>query len=225
VTLLTLSMPWQFAALIFPVCVMLFRLLASSVRISMQPYPLVTDCADTATSGIVWLYACAATAVVLAPLPERLPALFFLLFLFRLTLTDALTGLLPRSLTVSCLLAGLAASLWHHDCSGFRPAVAVLSKNLFYAILIMLTAGGFRLLSLAVHGHENPASGDVWLSGAVCAWLGLRGFHAVVTGFVLFMLWQVQSRRASEGGPLGPWLAAGAVMVTLFQLYQPLITW
>ncbi|WNK30370.1 potassium transporter TrkH [Pantoea agglomerans] len=224
-TLLTLSMPWQFAALIFPVCVMLFRLLAYRVRTSMQSYPLITDCADTATSGIVWLYACAATAVVLAPLPERLPALLSLLFLFRLTLTDALNGLLPRILTVSFLLAGLAASLWHYDYSGLGPAVAVLSKNLFYAIFMMLIAGGFRLFSLSVHGYENPASGDVWLSGAICAWLGLRGFHAVVTGFVLFMLWQVQLRRTSEGGPLGPWLAAGAVMVTLFQLYQPLITW
>ncbi|MHA7594376.1 A24 family peptidase [Pantoea sp. XAF26B01_ASV70] len=224
-TLLTLSMPWQFAALIFPVCVMLFRLLAYRVRKSMQSYPLITDCADTATSGIVWLYACAATAVVLAPLPERLPALFFLLFLFRLTLTDALNGLLPRILTVSCLLAGLAVSLWHYDYSGFRPAIAELCTKFSYAILMMLTAEGYRLLSLAVHGHENPASGDVWLSGAICAWLGLRGFHAVVIGVVLFMLWQVQLRRISEGGPLGPWLAAGAVMVTLFQLYQPLVTW
>nr|WP_244312088.1 potassium transporter TrkH [Pantoea deleyi] len=217
-------MPWQFAALIFPVFVLLFRLLANQVCTSLRPYPLVTDCADTATSGIVWLYACAATAVVLAPVSVNLPALFFLMFLFRLTLADALTGLLPRSLTVSCLLAGLAASLWHHD-SDMRAEGAALLKHLFYAIFMMLTASGFRLVSLAVHGYENPATGDVWLSGAVCTWLGFQGFHAVVTGFLLFTLWQIQARRTSEGGPLGPWLAAGAVIVTLIQLYQPLIIW
>lgn len=68
---------------------------------------------DYITAVIIWLYATAATGMIMAPAPavERLIPLLFSLFLFRITLTNALMGFLPREITVSCLLAGMIAAL------------------------------------------------------------------------------------------------------------------
>jgi hypothetical protein len=49
--------------------------------------------------------------------------------------------------------------------------------------------------------------------------------YALLTGVMFFVLWQLTVRRIREGGPMGPWLCAGAMSVTLLKLYQPLITW
>ncbi|WP_394515129.1 A24 family peptidase [Pantoea sp. SGAir0215] len=226
-TLLTLSMPWQFAAGLFPLFLLLLCLMAARVRtdLKLSLYPSVTVDQDVTELAVCWLFATAATLTMLSPLSARLPAFFFILFLFRLTLTDALTGLLPRSVTVKCLIAGLMASLWQPLTGASVSALSALLSHIVAATTMLVVTGGLRHLSLLKGGRENPAMGDVWMSGAVCAWLGFSGYHAVGIGVLLFALWQLQSRRASEGGPLGPWLAAGAVMVTLFQLYQPLITW
>ncbi|MGX9256369.1 potassium transporter TrkH [Pantoea ananatis] len=226
-TLLTLSMPWQFAVGLFPLFLLLLCRMAARVRagLELSLYPYVTANREATEAAVCWLFATAATLAMLSPLSARLPAFFFILFLFRLTLTDALTGLLPRSLTVNCLTAGLMASLWQPLTDASVSALSALLSHIVAATTMLVVTGGLRHLSLLKGGRENPAMGDVWMSGAVCAWLGFSGFHAVGIGVLLFALWQLQSRRASEGGPLGPWLAAGAVMVTLFQLYQPLITW
>ncbi|PQK77197.1 potassium transporter TrkH [Pantoea ananatis] len=226
-TLLTLSMPWQFAAGLFPLFLLLLCLMAARVRadLKLSLYPSVTVDQDVTESAVCWLFATAATLTVLSPVSARLPWFFFILFLFRLTLTDALTGLLPRSVTVKCLMAGLMASLWQPLTDASVSALSALLSHIVAATTMLVITGGLRYVSLLKGGRENPAMGDVWMSGAVCAWLGFSGFHAVGIGVMLFAMWQLQSRRASEGGPLGPWLAAGAVMVTLFQLYQPLIAW
>ena len=64
------------------------------------------------------------------------------------------------------------------------------------------------------------------LAGAIAAWLGgASGLYALLTGVMFFVLWQLTVRRIREGGPMGPWLCAGAMSVTLLKLYQPLITW
>lgn len=226
-TLLTLSMPWQFAAGLFPLFLLLLCLMAARIRtgLGLSLSPSVTVNQEATEAAVCWLFATAATLAMLSPLSARLPAFFFILFLFRLTLTDALTGLLPRSVTVSCLMAGLMASLWRPLSQAPESALSALLSHLAAAITMLAITSGLRYLSLLKGGRENPAMGDVWMSGAVCAWLGFSGYHAVGIGVLLFTLWQLQSRRAPEGGPFGPWLAAGAVIVTLFQLYQPLITW
>ncbi|MBA4823436.1 potassium transporter TrkH [Pantoea ananatis] len=227
-TLLTLSMPWQFTAALFPVFLSLLSLIAKHVRKSVGLYYLPHNRGEhevTATA-VSWLFAAAATAVMLSPLSQRLPAFFFILFLFRLTLTDALTGLLPRHMTVSCLLAGLAASLWKPVSEGSGAALSVLAGHTAACLVVLVMVGALRQFSILRDGRENPALGDVWLAGAVTAWLGFSdGCWAIGTGVVMFTLWQAPKRHTGEGGPLGPWLSAGAVTVTLIQLYQPIVIW
>ena len=221
-TLLTLSMPWPTLIIIFPLCIGLFSSMASLVRLYMMTSDdgrqWVRVFTRPATAGITWLFAAAAACMILSPAPalQRLLAVLFTLFLFRMTLCDAITGFLPRELTVSCLIAGLVAALaesgyWGHVLS------CVTAISIFSA---------WRYATFRMHARECLGLGDVWLAGAVAAWLGgSEGLSALLAGVIFFVLWQLLVRRVSEGGPMGPWLCAGAILVALIRLYQPLITW
>ncbi|MHC0025464.1 prepilin peptidase [Enterobacter vonholyi] len=221
-TLLTLSMPWPMLIIIFPLGLCLFCFMANLVRLS---YLTTNDekewlaiFLNPAPAGITWLFAASATCIVLSPAPglERLMALLLSLFLFRMTLIDALTGFLPRYMTVSCLIAGLAAAL---AAPGFWG-------HLFSAATALGLFGLWRYVTGKVSARECLGLGDVWLAGAVAAWLGgCEGLYALLTGVILFVLWQLLVRRVQQGGPMGPWLCAGAMLVALIKLYQPLITW
>ncbi|ATZ93021.1 prepilin peptidase [Dickeya fangzhongdai] len=221
-TLLTLSMPWPTLIIIFPLGLCLFNFMASLVRLRLMTSDDEGEWFavffNPVPSGFTWLYAAVATGMILSPAPvtERLLSLLFSLFLFNMTLTDALTGLLPREMTVSCLIAGLTAALLHPGFTG----------HILSAVAALGIFGGWRYVTTKIHGRECLGLGDVWLAGAIAAWLG--GHHwlyALLTGVVLFVLWQISVSRSSEGGPMGPWLCAGAMSVTLLKLYQPLITW
>jgi prepilin signal peptidase PulO-like enzyme (type II secretory pathway) len=218
VTLLTLSMPWPTLGILFPLSLGLFNVMAILVRINLVISGHRNGGSSPVRPAIVWLYAAAVSVMLLAPAPAmlRLLSFFLSLFLFRMTLTDALTGLLPREMTVSCLTAGLAAALLH---PGF-------TEHLLSAVIAMLIFGGWRYGSTKIQGRECLGLGDVWLAGAIAAWLGgASGLYALLTGVMFFVLWQLTVRRIREGGPMGPWLCAGAMSVTLLKLYQPLITW
>lgn len=221
-TLLTLSMPWATVIIIFPLCLSLFSFMRSLVRLSLM---ILDDDQEwfavffaPASTGFIWLYATAATGMMLSPVPllERLMSLLFCLFLFRLTLTDAFTGFLPRELTIRCLIAGLVSAL---IAPGFIG-------HFLTATTALVIFGVWRYVTFRIHARECLGLGDVWLAGAIAAWLGGReGLNALLIGVVLFVLLQISVRRITEGGPMGPWLCAGAISVTLFKLYQPLITW
>lgn len=221
-TLLTLSMPWPMLIIIFPLGLCLFCFMASLVRLSY----LTTDegkewlaiSFNPSFAGITWLFATAATCIVLSPAPalERLMSLLFSLFLFRMTLIDALTGFLPRYLTVSCLIAGLTSALASPE---FR-------EHLLSATTALGLFGVWRHVTERIYARECLGLGDVWLAGAVAAWLGgCEGLYALLAGVIFFVLWQLLVRRVQQGGPMGPWICAGAMLVALIKLYQPLITW
>lgn len=217
-TLITLSMPWPYVAIIFPASLFVFHILSQSVCAGMEMFETRDKYCSVKTAGIAWVFAIAVTAMVMstAPAVERAMSVMFSLFLFQMAVTDALTGLLPREMTVSCLIAGLTAAL--------------LSSGLTEHLLsVAATLGIFscwRFLSLYLYDRECLGLGDVWLAGGIGAWLGGKeGLYALLIGVVLFVLWQISVRRVAVGGPMGPWLCAGAISVTIFELYQPLITW
>lgn len=221
-TLLTLSMPWPTLIIIFPLCLGLFNIMASMVHLGMMESDdgreWGTVFFSPAPAGIIWLYATAATGMILSPAPvqERLLALFFSLFLFRMTLTDAMTGLLPRDMTVSCLFAGMSAAL-------ISPC---FTAHLLSSAASLCIFGGWRYVTFKLQDRECLGLGDVWLAGAISAWLGgHEGLYALLTGVALFVLWQLSVRRISEGGPMGPWLSGGAILIVLINLYKPLMTW
>lgn len=221
-TLLTLSMPWPTLIIIFPLCICIFSAMASLVRLylmsSNNGREWVKVFSTPAPPGITWLFAAAAACMIMSPAPalERLMAVLFGLFLFRMTLNDAMTGFLPREMTVSCLIAGLVSAL----------AVPAFWGHLFSAATALAVFAVWRYATFRMHGRECLGLGDVWLAGAVAAWLGgPEGLSALLAGVIFFVLWQLLVRRVSEGGPMGPWLCTGAILVTLTRLYQPLITW
>ncbi len=72
---------------------------------------------------------------------------------------------------------------------------------------------------------EVLGMGDVWLMGALCVWLtGLPALIGCLIGLSGFVLWHLAQlpHRSSKGGPLGPWLSLGSVVMLLERLYQPI---
>lgn len=136
-------------------------------------------------------------------------ALFFGVFVFRLTLTDQLTGYLPREMTLSFLMAGLLVAAADGTLSGHAGAGLIV-----WFCLMTWRLAGYRLT-----GRETLGMGDVWLGGALGAWLGLLpALYATAVGAGGFFIWLMLSRRA--GGPMGPWLGYSALGAMLFPLYQ-----
>lgn len=228
-TLLTLSMPWPVFILLFPLCIGIFDFIARRVRLSLitsaDEKEWGRELFSSASVGITWifsaitcLFAAAATCLLLSPAPalERLVALLFSLYLFRMTLIDAITGFLPREMTTSCLIAGLVSALITPGFTGhFLAAVTALS-----------VFSAWRYVTFKIYGCECLGLGDVLLAGAIAAWLGeANGLYALLAGVSFFVLWQLLNHRFREGGPMGPWLCAGAIWGVLIKLYQPLITW
>ncbi|MFP1767862.1 prepilin peptidase [Lonsdalea quercina] len=228
-TLLTLSMPWPLFILLFPLCIGLFNFMARQVRLSLMALDDEQEWGRGAGNSasvamtrlfatITCLFAAAATGLLLSPAPalERLMALLFSLYLFRMTLIDAVTGFLPREMTISCLVAGLMAALMTPGFSG----------HLLSAVTALSIFGVWRYVTFKIYGCECLGLGDVLLAGAIAAWLGeVNGLYALLVGVVFFVLWQLLVHRFREGGPMGPWLCAGAIWGVLIKLYQPLITW
>lgn len=141
-------------------------------------------------------------------------ALLFCVFIFRLTLTDQLTGYLPREMTISFLMAGLLVAAVEGVL--LRHTGAALTV---WSCLMMWRRAGYHLTGL-----ETLGLGDVWLGGALGAWLGLLpALYVTAVGAGGFFLWLMLSRRA--GGPMGPWLGYSALGAMLIPLYQTDVMW
>ncbi len=104
-TVITLSAPWQFALPVLCLCHALLWLVARQLRRYVAHLSGFTACCPQTLALRVMVHAGVMTLYCLAPaeIGQRCGALLFCLFIFRLTLTDQLTGLLPREMTVSCL--------------------------------------------------------------------------------------------------------------------------
>lgn len=141
-------------------------------------------------------------------------ALLFCVFVFRLTLIDQLTGYLPREMTLSFLVAGLLVAGSEGEL--LRHAGAALTV---WSCMMVWRLAGYRLT-----GQEALGMGDVWLGGALGAWLGLLpALYVTAAGASGFFIWLMLSRRA--GGPMGPWLGYSALGAMLIPLYQLDVMW
>lgn len=175
----------------------------------------------------VWLYAVLGLLWLLPPAPlyHRLTGLVMLGFLLQLSVIDSARGWLPREFTVRCGLAGTLVSL---SAASALMDVLLLMASIGVPVLIF---GGVRWLQMRRMGVEALGLGDVYLAGALGAWLGPSMIRdALLLGlgaFTVFLLWQRYRCRhlAVSGAPLGPWLCGGAVMVTLVDRYAPLLPW
>lgn len=189
-------------------------LLRGRCRFCRQPipwrYPLVELLGAAAAGYALWAhYPLLGTAAALG---------FLLLALLAMAAIDAHSGLLPDSLTLTTLWAGLLAAVagW----SGVAPADAVLGA-----------AGGYLALRapaelyLLARRQEGMGGGDWKMFAAIGAWLGWAALPAVLLlACVAGALWVLPQlpRLLREGGlgeasiPFGPPLALGALALLLW---------
>jgi leader peptidase (prepilin peptidase)/N-methyltransferase len=146
-----------------------------------------------------------ALSVVLLPLPEAWLAAVLGWWLLALALIDLRAWLLPDTLTLPLLAAGLAAA-----ALGLPPGTSVASAvggaAAGYAAL-----AGLGYVYRRLRGREGLGLGDAKLLGAAGAWLGLDSLPWVVLlaallGLVLALA-QRQPMRAETAVPFGPALA------------------
>lgn len=176
----------------------------------------------------------------LEPLPWAAAAFVFLAALVALTYIDIDHWLLPRSITIPLIGAGLLASLLP---GGTEPVSSLLGAAVGFGAFVALGYLAERILK-----KEALGGGDVWLFAAIGAWLGLRSLLPVallgsVQGALIGSVMLLSARRKAkqpapkptgdaetdnwvppEGAvPFGPFLALGAAEYLFFG--EQLVAW
>lgn len=179
----------------------------------------------------------------LEPLAWAAAGFVFLAALLALTYIDIDHWLLPRSITVPLIGAGLLASLLP---GATGPVSSLLGAAVAFAAFVALGFVAERILK-----KEALGGGDVWLFAGIGAWLGLRSLLPVallasiqgaLIGGVLLLAARWRSKKAvlpapektgiaevddwtpPEGAvPFGPFLALGAAEYLFFG--ERLVAW
>jgi leader peptidase (prepilin peptidase)/N-methyltransferase len=164
-----------------------------------------------------------ATAYVFGPTWETVAALGFVWTLLALTLIDLDHKLLPDSLTLPLLWAGLLVNV--------GELFAPLSASVIGAAAGYLALWSVYKLFKLVTGKEGMGYGDFKLLAAIGAWLGWQLLPVVILlsaliGSVVGIALIVFGGRSSQTAiPFGPYLAAAGFIALLWgerlvQLYE-----
>ena len=170
-----------------------------------------------------------AVAYVFGPSWQTVAALGFAWTLLALTLIDLDHKLLPDSLTLPLLWAGLLVNVPFSAEGLFAP----LSSSVIGAAAGYLSLWSVYKLFKLITGKEGMGYGDFKLLAAIGAWLGWQLLPVVillsaVVGSVVGIALIVFGGRSSQTAiPFGPYLAAAGLIAMLWgdrlvQLYQ---TW
>ncbi|MBL8202168.1 MAG: prepilin peptidase [Chromatiales bacterium] len=182
-------------------------------------YPVVEALTGLVSGFLVWQFGYT---------PDALGALVLTWSLIALTMIDLDHQLLPDSITLPLLWAGLL----FHLVAGPRPDTSPFAAGLADGVIgamagylsLWLVYHGFRLVT----GKEGMGYGDFKLFAALLAWLGYQMFLPIlllsaltgaVTGVALIAL----GRHArQEPIPFGPYLAAAGFVALAWG--EPLLT-
>lgn len=170
-----------------------------------------------------------AVAYVFGPTWQTVAALGFSWTLLALTLIDLDHKLLPDSLTLPLLWAGLLVNVPFDGAGLFAP----LSASVVGAAAGYLALWSVYKLFKLITGKEGMGYGDFKLLAAIGAWLGWQLLPVVillsaVVGSVVGIAMIVFGGRSSQAAiPFGPYLAAAGFIALLWgerlvQLYE---TW
>jgi leader peptidase (prepilin peptidase)/N-methyltransferase len=187
------------------------RCAACSAPIGLR-YPLV-ELGAAVLSLAVWFT---------AESPLALGASLLLVWaLLVLTVIDIDHQLLPDSITLPLLWAGLLFNLY----GGWVPLADAVLGAAFGYLLLWSVYWLFKLLT----GKEGMGYGDFKLLAALGAWLGWQQLPLIVllsslVGAVVGIALMVLRRRGRDVPmPFGPYLAAAAVLALLYG--EPLMQW
>jgi leader peptidase (prepilin peptidase)/N-methyltransferase len=180
-------------------------------------YPVVEAAVAVLSLIVAWVF---------GPTPQTIAALGFTWTLVALSLIDLDHKLLPDSMTLPLLWAGLLLSLFNF---GGEPLFADLKTSVIGAAAGYLSLWSVYQLFKLLTGKEGMGHGDFKLLAALGAWLGWQllplvillsaGVGAIVgIGLVLF---GGQSRQTAI--PFGPYLAAAGWIALLWG--QGLMDW
>ncbi len=150
-----------------------------------------------------------AIALLNPPGVVGLALMAFAASLLVLALIDLDTYLLPDSITLPLLWAGLLFNLF----AEFVPlASAVSGAAMGYLVLWLI----YQLFKLAT-GKEGMGYGDFKLLAAIGAWLGITSLFSVVlfasvSGIVFGLIIQtIRGKKKTDAFPFGPCLVMGAM--------------
>jgi leader peptidase (prepilin peptidase) / N-methyltransferase len=187
------------------------RCASCQTRISIR-YPLVELLCGVLSAAVVWKFGVAW---------PTLGALIVTWYLIALAAIDLDHQLLPDSLTLPLLWAGLLASLGWHEFTPtslpVSPTDAIIGASAGYLTLWSV----YQLFRLCT-GKEGMGYGDFKLLAALGAWLGWRMLLPIVlcsaaVGAVVGIALIVAKRRG-RGVPLpfGPFLAAAGWLAMMW---------
>jgi leader peptidase (prepilin peptidase)/N-methyltransferase len=180
-------------------------------------YPVVEGVVALASLVVAWVF---------GPSWQTLAALFFTWTLIPLALIDFDTKLLPDSMTLPLMWAGIVLSLIAVD--GMPVFVDLRSSVIGAAAGYLSLWSVYQLFKLAT-GKEGMGYGDFKLLAAIGAWLGWQVLPLVIllsaaVGSVVgigLIAFGGRSRQATI--PFGPYLAAAGWIALLWG--QELIAW
>jgi len=195
------------------------RCASCSARISPR-YPIV----EALAAGLA-----ITVAAVLGPTPQAVAALGFTWTLLALTLIDLDRQLLPDSMTLPLLWAGLLVNALDGGAGLFAP----LHSSVVGAIAGYLGLWSVYHLFKLVTGKEGMGYGDFKLLAALGAWLGWHLLpvvillSAVVGSVVGIGLIVFRGRSSQIPIPFGPYLAVAGWVALLWgeQLVQIYESW
>lgn len=154
------------------------------------------------------------TAYVFGPTWQAVAALGFVWTLLALTLIDLDHKLLPDSLTLPLLWAGLLVNV--------AELFAALSSSVIGAAAGYLSLWSVYKLFKLVTGKEGMGYGDFKLLAAIGAWLGWQLLPVVIlvsalVGSIVGIALIVFGGRSSQAAiPFGPYLAAAGFIALLW---------
>ena len=167
-------------------------------RVSIR-YPIVELICGGLFAALAWLYPPGTTALAL---------MVFAACLLVLGLIDLDTYLLPDSITLPLLWAGLLFNLFSQHVA---LQSAVLGAVAGYLVLWLI----YQVFKLTT-GKEGMGYGDFKLLAAIGAWLGVDSLLSItlfasLSGIVFGLIIQtIRGKKKTEAFPFGPCLVMGA---------------
>ncbi|EKN4036021.1 prepilin peptidase [Yersinia enterocolitica] len=221
-TIITLALPWLFAPPLFLLALRLLEPITRQVSLFLNSHHFSSTFRQQSATLLryQWLHAAVMTVMAVAPFEgqifSNMTSVLFVPFIYRLSLTDRLSGWLPQEFTWSCLAAGLFTALGNGE----------FLSQCMTAIALLLLCGSVRIISGHYTKRELLGLGDVWFTAALGAWLGWPlALLAIGVGLCGFILWHLMSGDVETGGPLGPWLGHAALLAMIVKVYDPLLMW